>query len=245
VPDLDNSPSLFCFTLVRPDSYEVLLIRTLFPKGAGIFGCNFWTVFSDRDIMLGMQDGQRVGTNIIEGGIKSKRGGVYDTALNTEVFVRVWEAVFKQEKFWSGEWTVKLDPDAVFLPVRLRQHLARANPYDPVWLNNCKYGNHGPIEVISKAGMAVFSAGIGRCKKSLKHEFRLYGEDVFERHCLKHLSVHMDNDFGLLSEKHCDENPSPCLSGQVVFHPFKSPRTYFECLSQAMGLPWKSLNTTI
>jgi len=98
-----------------------------------------------------------------------------------------------------------------------------------------KYGNHGPLEVISKAGMAAFSAGMETCQSRFQDEFPLYGEDVFVRHCLRSLAVRQYDDYGILSEDHCDEDPSPCLSGKAAFHPFKNWTSYSKCLKEAGG----------
>merc|ERR1712190_326433 len=87
------------------------------------------------------------------------------------------------------EWTVKVDPDAVFLPDRLHDQLKRAHGSDSVYLNNCDQGLHGPIEIVSHAGMADFEAGIDKCVTELKHEWGWQGEDVFLRHCLGILKV--------------------------------------------------------
>ena len=86
-----------------------------------------------------------------------KIGGTWNTALNTKVFAKVWHRVFDDKLFEESDWTVKVDPDAVFLPWRLREHLLGARPQEEVFLNNCRAGLHGPIEVVSRGGMEVAS----------------------------------------------------------------------------------------
>eukprot|EP00404_Azadinium_spinosum_P032708 CAMPEP_0180566842 /NCGR_PEP_ID=MMETSP1037_2-20121125/6290_1 /TAXON_ID=632150 /ORGANISM="Azadinium spinosum, Strain 3D9" /LENGTH=465 /DNA_ID=CAMNT_0022583897 /DNA_START=27 /DNA_END=1420 /DNA_ORIENTATION=- len=232
-PLASEAMTLYCFALAMPDTYEVTLLRTLYTKRMGMFGCNYWTAYSSADITLGSGPEGRVGTRIIGGDMSATVGGLYMTALNTEVFIKVWRALFHDGIFWKAGWTVKLDPDAVFLPWRLRRHLMILSSSEPEYLNNCIAGMHGPIEIVSRAAMAIFSQNITTCERSLSSEYTMFGEDVIVRHCLKMLGVRRRDDFGLLSEDHCFENPSPCLSGKVAFHPFKTPQSYFACLAQA------------
>lgn len=233
-PNKYLTPSLFCFHLVVL-RYEFKLTQDQFQRHAGIFACNTWDVYSNQEFVLGKRRGKQANAKVLEGTFNVKLGGMYMTALNTQVFIQVWQAVFHDARFWAADWTAKLDVDTVFLPWRLRMHLTKLNPNEAMYLNNCKYGNHGPLEVISKAGMAAFSAGISKCTKQLEEEFREFGEDVFERHCLKNLAVRQNDDFNLLSEDHCDEQPFPCTSGKVAFHPFKNSSSHFKCLLQTAG----------
>ena len=49
-------------------------------------------------------------------------------------------------------------------PQRLQQHVSTApRPDKSVFLNNCKIGLHGPIEVISRAGVETYARGLQRC----------------------------------------------------------------------------------
>jgi len=220
-------------------SYEEALLVALYRQRqpTGLFTCNSWTVFSNATVLLGQAEEGKATTENLHADLAVRIGGTWNTALNTKVFTEVWHRVFRDKLYRVSDWTVKVDPDAVFLPWRLREHLLDARPKEKVFLNNCRAGLHGPIEVISLGGMRVFDAGIADCEKTLRGrgEWELYGEDVFLRHCLSMLGLRKDDDFGLLSEVHCYENPSPCISGKVVFHPFKTLETYVTCLNQALG----------
>mmetsp|Transcript_166164 Transcript_166164/g.403734 ORF Transcript_166164/g.403734 Transcript_166164/m.403734 type:complete len:225 (+) Transcript_166164:2-676(+) len=44
----------------------------------------------------------------------------FHTADNAPVFHQVWQQVFKEATYRRYDWTIKLDPDTVFLPDRLR-----------------------------------------------------------------------------------------------------------------------------
>lgn len=156
-------------------------------------------------------------------------------ALNSEVFIRAWKRVFADAEYLSAKWTVKVDPDCVFLPGRLRTLLLQ---YDDgsMYVNNCDEGLHGPIEVISRTGMEVFAKYINECREKLAKDFSTWGEDVFLRDCLRFLDVRKVDNFNLLVEDHCfhgDPGHMGCYPGKVAFHPFKSSGAFFQCWEQA------------
>jgi len=226
--------SLYCFALMMPHGYEVSLMTKLLQQSAGIFACDRHSVFSSKVFELGSGHKRVKTVNI--GSVQCSYGGPYYLALNTEIFYRVWKKVFEDGIWRLSAWSVKVDPDAVFLAPRLREHVKHSEPDADVYLNNCDQGLHGPVEVIARGGMRRFDKGLARCRKELEEEWTWTGEDVFLRHCLGLLKVNRVDDFGLLSETHCFyENPPEdgCVSGKVSFHPFKDPESYFRCLRQA------------
>merc|ERR1719323_148873 len=89
-------------------------------------------------------------------------GGRWGTALNTDVFIRLWGAVSEVGRFSYHAWTVKLDADAVFLPQRLRTLLRPIHP-GALYLNNCKWGLHGPIEVMGSDAFSALMNDMGKC----------------------------------------------------------------------------------
>jgi len=230
-----GSPSLYCFSLMMPFGYEVSLIRTQLAKGASIFSCNAWDVISNESVVLSPGPPSIIRTEVMPGNMVCKFGGPYDTALNSEIFWRVWVKVFELKRFVEYDWSVKMDPDAVWLPNRLLMHVVDREPASLVYLNNCDEGLHGPIEVISKGGMKAFDLGKQHCHDLLIKEWMTYGEDVWVRRCMGLLSVARIDDYMLLREKACKpfKDPMPCDTQAVAFHPLKSPARYFACLDQA------------
>lgn len=206
-------------------------------RKTGIFACDKSSVFSNIPRVLGRK--AKHNTEVIHTSLNAPIGGIYNMSLNTDIFLVVWRRIFHKEDYHKYDWTVKVDPDAVFLPARLRLRVASdeaqrdAGSAKGVFLNNCKIGNHGPIEVISTLGMEVFRKGVDRCIKKNYAPVDEIGEDVFTRRCWKHLGVTQLDDFHLLSEINCFENPTPCFSGKVVFHPFKTVPDFLQCLDQA------------
>ena len=56
-----------------------------------------------------------------------------------------------------------------------------------VYINNCKYGLHGPIEILSSTAVTELVRGRERCAKHFTHECGgecAWGEDLFIDQCL-------------------------------------------------------------
>jgi len=300
--DEKNVPntSFYCFSLMMPFGYEPRLLLEQKKRSVGIYACNEAVVFSNVSTLLSGQPSP-VEVQLIDGSLAVAYGGRWMTALNTGVFNRLWMEVIKLQRYRYHDWSVKVDPDAVFFADRLRQLLRHKEPYkeiphvqnepdnfdkcttcrleehkhdscashvrwwqqqghtcpdaltlaarpppsdcgcecddfacdlpnSAVYLNNCKWGLHGPIEVLSRRAVATFAAGLPRCVGLLSHP---WGEDKFLDQCLQLLGVNRDNEYSLLSETACGEQPAPCGTSNVAFHPFKSIQSYFTCHAYA------------
>jgi hypothetical protein len=217
---------------VRPDSYEVDLLRLQYRQKTGIFGCDHHGVVSNTSFDFGDTQPMLVSP----GSLDVQRGGVFWTALNIPIFVRVWREIFREALFWNYNWTVKVDPDTVFLPGRLRRLVMNGpSPSTSLYFNNCEIDAlHGPIEVMSRAAMGAYKWGIDHCLEAKVANVNEDGEDVFLRNCLEFLQVRRLDDWGLLTETACKEDMSMgCISGKVAFHPFKTADNYARCLHQA------------
>jgi len=295
-------PSLFCFALMLPFGYEPLLLRSQLDKGVGIFDCDEFVVFSNVTFVLSHKGVKKVLTMPIPGDLSVVYGGKWMTALNTDIFIRVWNAVSLLGRYQLHDWTVKADPDSVFFPSRLRE-LVRRSPMSSIpapgnhsmrascgyckldhqsnttctsrvqslqrqgrscgaalakaaapppadcgcdcgdlacnvsassmYLNNCKFGLHGPIEVVSREGVATYIANLHSCEDIRKQPF---GEDKYLRRCLERLGVRRVDQFSLLSELNCGQHPPDCTAASVAFHPFKKMAEYFDCWTKAMDI---------
>jgi hypothetical protein len=217
-----------CFVVTMPRGSESELVRAQHLKGMGVFACDGHATFSSQKVMIGPGEF----TIPVKGNMKVKKGGPYNIALNTEEFVHVWQKVWDMNAFVNFDWTVKVDADTVFFPARLRKH-AGITPGGVLFLNNCGFGLHGPIEVISREAVQTFRDGNLRCQEERVTDWTQQGEDDYVMKCLTLLAVPEFNDFGILSEVACGENPSPCTSGKVAFHPFKTVKGWFQCANEA------------
>jgi len=204
-----------------------------------IFACDSSAVYSN--IVYNILP--EVSTIKVDSDLKCKKGGEFKTALNTDIFIAVWKRVLMDGTYKGYDWTVKVDPDAVFFPQRLRKivvgHKVGLTGLG-VYLNNCKYGMHGPVEVYSRNAVDAWGAGIGACLKyfsSLCSGPCLWGEDMFIDQCLiRVVKVKRENEYNLLVEDHCDPPPGWDACNDVSkasFHPFKSIDGYRQCATSA------------
>jgi len=236
-PSADGKATFFCFSLAMPFGYEPGLLRFQRRRNTSIFGCDATAVYSNRTI-------KGIETTIVEKDLTVHPGGDSYTLLNSWVFIAIFKKVIDDGWHTKYDWVVKIDPDAVFFPDRLRdvvrEHASAG------YIQNCKFGLHGPIEVISKAAMTALAADYDasddkmapkKCVEGL--HFGQWGEDFFLSQCFhKILGVTRELDETLMCEAHC-ECPDWfwCQNGtkRVTFHPFKQVDLYKQCLANALG----------
>jgi len=227
--------SIFCFALMQPVGYERGLMEFHYKKQWGVFGCDEYQVISNQSLVVG----QGVTTSVVNSDLVCQSGGEFGTALNTELFLQVWRVVFDDARFQYNDWTVKLDPDCVFFPQRLRVLLAfHPDTFHGVYLNNCKFGLHGPVEILSKMAVRAWAGGMDECTQHFNEVCSgpcLWGEDMFLDQCLKKvLKVKRVDDWNILSEDHCDSHDwQDCKNHRVAFHPFKSVESFSRCVENA------------
>jgi hypothetical protein len=222
-----------------PSGYELQLLQLQYQRRVSIFACDSYSVYSNRvvEIAEGLQ------TGVVNSDLTCTYGGEFYTALNVEIFMAVWVQVVAEARFVSYAWTVKVDPDCVFLPDRLRQKLANHHE-DPrgVYLNNCKFGLHGPIEVFSRNAAITWARGSAQCMQHFNQQCSgpcAWGEDLFIDQCLwKVLGVKRVDDMSLLVEDHCQPpaNWNSCTDQTyAAYHPFKAADAYSNCLNAAQA----------
>jgi len=219
----EDKPSLFCFAVIRALSYEVVLIRAFYPYSVSIFGCNSWVVYSDQKAWLG-DDVYSVQSDAP----KAKYVGLW---LNVDIFMNAWKKIFIAQEYLKRDWTVKVDPDAVFLPSRLRNHLRPFNG-GMLFFRNCpKFSSmQGPLEVLSRDAVVNFGRNYNNCVNGIDQSH--IGEDGFLQKCMEMLGVGSSQDWSLLVDKYCGQEPAPCTNGwAAAFHPFKDVRLYAKCLN--------------
>jgi len=247
-------PTLFCTAMMMPYGYETELLRAQYSHGkVGLFSCDKFKVYSNRSIVLSPEgESPNVTTGVIDGPMAGVLGGKFHTVLNTQVFLRFWKKVIANEDAWACDWIVKLDPDTMFVPVRLKAllltkegPLGKEHPKHGLWLNNCGVGLHGPIEVLSRGALETFRFGHLKCEegKPAKHG----QEDWFLRDCFHELGIQKVDAYNLLFEgtMACQERPSswhpyrpPCFAPQVAFHPFKAVASWMHCHQETANHPY-------
>lgn len=150
--------------------------------------------------------------------------------------MNAWDYLDKDGRFRKYDWVVKVDPDAVFFPSRLRSNLAalvKPGTHPNLYFVNCKisFGLFGAIEVFSRRALDTYLKGQLNCKTGL--DWTMMGEDLWMKKCFDFLGVEHQDDFELLMDGYCNEPPNPCVSGKVAFHAFKTPMQYMQCVDEA------------
>lgn len=219
-------------------------------KGTGIFGCHAYSVLSDGNLSLGMdRKGQEIKPVPLPGD-KAWMAPVPGTAENvwhnTNVFARAWNWLLQDGTFRKHDWSVKVDPDTVFMPGVLQRQLRVKyfwlNPDSPMYLLNCGQFNslQGPLEIFSRAASSKFFSNIGSCMAAL--DWKSWGEDWFVANCMDFLGVQKQWAVDLLNDMYCGrsyleefkKNGPTCKDGKASFHPYKTTADMQKCLAQAM-----------
>lgn len=236
-PKLWGRPSLFCFAVFRSAGYELELVQSQVEKGVGIFACDEFSVLSDK--VLRVTDS--VDTLIIPPCEKvgvSKDG----TAANTLIFMQAWTVIHKDARYKAHDWVIKADPDAVLITDRLRRRLEPHTGLN-VFIKNCmKYTGpgwpmmFGSTEAFSVSAIETYFKGSDKCRKEL--EWEAWGEDLFMGNCLSMLGSKSKFDGHLIGDNVC--KGANCADGiTAVYHPFKSPKAWFNCYETALMAVFK------
>mmetsp|Transcript_51790 Transcript_51790/g.110797 ORF Transcript_51790/g.110797 Transcript_51790/m.110797 type:complete len:671 (-) Transcript_51790:74-2086(-) len=228
--------SLYCFSLVTPWSKEPELVEWQRARQKSIFACNASAIYSNPQIKVG-----GVETNAVPIDLHCPLGGRFHTAMNTPIFEKLWEQVIVDGKFRHYAWSVKVDPDAVFVPQKLRvivggPEYAAAQTGRGQLLVNCKFGLRGPVEVLSRQALVVWGQMHKGCAKPPQ-------EDIYLQSCLVSLGVTKVDSFDVVADQFCDAADwTPCTSGQrAAFHPYKTLDAYRRCVSHIEGSQKKRL----
>jgi hypothetical protein len=236
VAALSRFMTFFCFSIIRSTGYEPGILRNQFAWNAGIFACEDYAVLSDKKVTLGWTTSEPVETlPFMQAEVGISKDG---TAGNALLFMRAWDTVKTSTNYDKHDWTLKVDPDAVLIPDRLRMHLT---PFkgNAIYVRNCnRYPGpgwpmmFGSVEIFSRKAIQTYFEGKAQCKKYLG--WKAWGEDYFMGHCLDYLGVGTSDDYGVVSD-------ALCLGGDcsnpwaASFHPFKSTVKWMECWKQATG----------
>eukprot|EP00419_Tripos_fusus_P085267 CAMPEP_0172865986 /NCGR_PEP_ID=MMETSP1075-20121228/81722_1 /TAXON_ID=2916 /ORGANISM="Ceratium fusus, Strain PA161109" /LENGTH=599 /DNA_ID=CAMNT_0013715093 /DNA_START=75 /DNA_END=1871 /DNA_ORIENTATION=+ len=226
-------PSLFCVEVVRTHGYELPMVKAQQRVHASIFSCEEYRVFSDggQEQVIGIGPGGEEIRTIVIPPIKKQMGDLKDKGvttnswLNTETFLQVWNLLDKRDGRWiHHDWVIKVDPDAVFFPDRLRKKLrGHTSDGSNLFVMNCdKYkpvALYGSLEIFSKKALHNYLHGQWDCRRNLP--WKGWGEDFFMSHCMQHLNVKPLYDFSLIGDKRC--HYAPCSdTSKIVYHDYKN-----------------------
>jgi len=235
---LEVQISLFCFMLVLPTGYEKELLALMSEEKAGLFDCDAYEVFSDREINITSE----LRTKAIDADLRCNTTET-GAAANAAVFMEVWKQVLRNGTYLQHDWTVKVDPDCVFFPGRLRMAMqGHKEKLEGVYMANCKSGLIAPFEVISRNAVIALDSGLEDCRRHFERQCNgpcRWSEDFFMDRCLSDvLGVDREEELGLLLADGCDppKGWQNCKAPRTVgFHPFKDFEVYWSCLTNARG----------
>merc|ERR1712032_1812499 len=193
-----NGASLFCFTFAsnnygkkQTEDFKILAFAQ--KEHTHVFACDHWAVFSDVDAPLSPGATTKVAYPKVAKRPQTKLW------VNTRLFINVWKSI-KYEGAWKDyAWTVKADPTAIFIPIRLQYILVHQPITEAgIYMENCKHTRmsfHGSLEVVSKNAMGVFLDNLDKCQTELPYKngtyahFKYYGEDKFMAWCMHYHGV--------------------------------------------------------
>jgi len=230
-----GSPSLYCWSLFQTTSYEMDVMKNQIGQGSGIFQCDGWALLStDEPTVLGKTpDG--IEGKTMQVAMAQITVSVDGTAGNAELFINCWNVIVQDGRWNNYAWTVKVDPDAVLLPDRLRTHLAD-HVLENVYVVNCnKFPEspnfpmmYGSLEIYSWKAISTYANGMSQCMEDMGSMLPMWGEDYFMTHCLDHIGVGRISDFASVGDNVC--LGANCGDGWVAaFHPFKSVGDWQQC----------------
>lgn len=230
-----GKPSLFCFSVAQRGS-EMDIMGTQLNETAGIFECDEFMVLSDAEVDLGREV---VTTKIemVNAGL-SKDG----TSANTATFIHAWAAVLKDGRYENHDFTVKVDPDTVLLPSRLRSSL---EPFvdQTFYVPTCDLRDqfpdshdypmmYGALEVLSKNAVKAYATDGEKCKGELP--WQDWGEDLYMGHCLDMCGVDQHVDLALVADSSCRDQLEGCVApDHAAYHHFKTAESWLKCLNEA------------
>jgi hypothetical protein len=255
--------SLFCFSVYTKNtgspkkSHEKELLTQQFEKKVSIFACEAYEVYSDVETSLGGDFLTKKVTDV-KGDwhfAKRKTTGAW---VNTGMFIQVWKAIGEAKIYNDYDWVIKVDPDAVFVPARLRDRIQwMPRTISGVMLQNCQYvdyGFFGNLEVFSQKAFRILFGNVDTCytelpwKVGIKNgKYGPMGEDLFAEICMEKNGVDKVEAFDVTTDGACEaKRPtdqkknkmwhSDCKVKSPAIHPFKKPKDYFKCLDQTMAM---------
>jgi len=214
---------LYCWMVSLSSGREAHLVKDCYAKNRSIFRCHESSVFTDMPLQLLPVPSEAIGS-------LQETWADWGVFYNTEVFLRAWAAVIKNGRYARWAWTVKSEPDAVFLPELLSTHLRGLSGSDPLYFKDAN-SVVGAVEVYSAKAVATFAA-LGEEVCDLWSDC-CASETGFMDMCMEmlHIPVRLESKLMYLAT---DSDPAACLNASfVAFHPFKDVRSYELCLKGA------------
>jgi len=227
--------SMYCYAVIFSTKGGKLvvpeddLLKYQFDNKMSIFACDDYDVFSDVDVSFG-SGYSAIKLDSQEEWYKYSRKDT-GAAANAAIHIDAWKVMRGFQKWRDMEWVVKADADAVFIPPRLKDVLAKQLlPDVGLYFENCKgvlSGFFGSLEVISTAGWKIFVDKLENCKAELPWDGAEvdgwkagpWGEDKFAQDCMDKGGVMHLPLFELTYDGLCGSDRPKDLPKATIFHP--------------------------
>jgi len=238
---LKGSPSIFCWVLFQVTSYEKDIVKYQLDNNAGIFQCDGYAMLSTAEptaIGKGPDGKDMVTLPVKKAEITTSQDG---TAGNAKLFINCWDALLKDGQWRHFAWSIKVDPDAIIVPDRVRRHL-QSHVLENVYVVNCNAFPsspnfpmmYGSVEIYSWRAIDTYARNIGKCLKDMGMMLPKWGEDYFMTHCLDHIGVGRISDFVSVGDNVC--SGGSCGDAAFsAFHPYKSVDEWKTCWDWTQG----------
>lgn len=251
-----HEPRMFCWAVVRPNSYEVELLNEHLDNNL-ISGCDAWAIYSNvslEELLVNKSVGASLSSPSLRGlALDTKLGGRYNNSLNTPIFIQAWRHIFSEAVFNQYDWIIKIDIDTVFLPDRVRQVL---RSHDDISQNAVFFTTKGTnfddltgsIEILSRTAVRAYAEKPELCESGIDYHEK--SEDWYLDECLKDYlkltwvpeprllnDIHQHRSVGTLSEL----TSNICRDLQTAaYHPLKTVEEFRSCLKEitVSGLSW-------
>jgi len=232
--------TLFCFSLIQPDTYDIKLMTVQLENSASIFRCDGSAVLSvGRELKVGPR--WRTIPVPSSSAPQNLKAGASNLIANLSMtYMRAWDLLLEKGTLWSYAWTAKVDSSAVFFPDRLLKHLEsflRINePGEQSFTQSCdsRQGLSGAVAIYSREALRTYHSGNAHCKSELM--WYSWSNAQFMRKCFRMLGLNSNQDMeattSIFGTGTC--HPSSCRDrSQVSFNGFKTASTYMTCFEQA------------
>jgi hypothetical protein len=226
--------------MALPLGRELDLLRLQYARKGSLFQCDRWAVYSSRKVHqlelakeseliprgVNMNDDWRVDTD-----------SQWQNHLNTEVVVHTWRQVVQDEDFRLTDWTVKVDPDCVFFPGRLRAVLGDLEESESTFMLNCqnRQSMEAPFQVISRKAVSQYGEQWLACDQLARQYPDQAG--VYMQSCLKLVGANSVESWSMFYTTACskDADGAACDASHVSFWPLRSVGSWSECQDRSLA----------
>jgi len=225
------------------------LVALQYNMRASIFNCDEYMVFALDDetpvapgvwpVLLrpAEPEGRMVGS-----GSWARSGGkeTVDRMLVLRDKLLHWRLLIQSGRYRFHDWTVVVDPQAVFVPGRFRTRIRDLSYHHDehmaaTFVTACGDHPSQALEVLSQKAVDAWSLGWERCLDFFAPQASINQskEEGLVDECLEILQVKRDTDAHLLNSPDCKQTVNCSNVSFTAYHPFGTEESYRRCHEQS------------